>query len=232
MDAVFPGLSNPNTIPSAEFLADRILLAPRNDTVAELNKTLLTSMAGEMYTFKSADTIVNDGGADIYPTEYLNTIDVSNLPPHELNLKVGAPVILLRNLNPSLGLCNGTRMRVLRCGARVVECEILAGKHAGRKVFVPRMPMEPSSTAELPFHFHRTQFPLRLAFAITIHKSQGQTLGRVGLVLDQPVFSHGQLYVALSRVTQYNHLHLIVPDTPEARQEGKLTNIVYREALL
>jgi hypothetical protein len=197
--------------------------------VTELNNTLLNSMPGHPYTFKSADKVVDDGGVDIYPTEYLNTIDVPNLPPHELNLKVGAPVILLRNLDPSAGMCNGTRMRVARVGGRVVECEILTGKHAGRTVFIPRMPMAPSSTAELPFEFQRTQFPLRLAFAITINKSQGQTLGCVGLVLDDPVFSHGQLYVALSRVTNYNNLHLIVPDTQEAQQEGKLTNIVYRE---
>ena len=89
--------------------------------------------------------------------------------------------------------------------------------------------MSPSSSAELPFEFQRTQFPLRLEFAITINKSQGRTLGRVGLVLDQPVFSHGQLYVALSGVTNYANLDLIVPNTPEARREGRLANIVYRE---
>jgi ATP-dependent exoDNAse (exonuclease V) alpha subunit len=93
-----------------------------------------------------------------------------------LTLKIGAPVILLRNLDPSLGMCNGTRMRVSRLGGRVVECEILTGKHAGRVVFIPRIPMAPSSTEDLPFEFSRTQFPLRLAFAMTINKSQGQTL--------------------------------------------------------
>lgn len=189
-------------------------------------------MPDQFYTFTSADKIIDDGGIDIYPTEYLNSIDIPNLPPHELNLKIGAPVILLRNLDPSAGMCNGTRMRVVRCGGRVIECEILTGKHAGQIVFVPRIPMSPSSSAELPFDFQRTQFPLRLAFAITINKSQGQTLDHVGLALDQPVFSHGQLYVALSRVTNHANLHLIVPNTPEAHQEGRLTNIVYREVFL
>ena len=229
---IFPGIANPATLLSASFLADRILLAPRNDTVTELNSMLLTSMSGQLYTFKSADRVVDNGAEDnIYPTEYLNTIDVPNLPPHELSLKVGAPVILLRNLNPSFGMCNGARMRVIRCGGRVMECEILTGKHTGHRVFIPRIPLEPSATAELPFQFQRTQFPLRLAFAITINKSQGQTLNQVGLVLDRPVFAHGQLYVALSRVTQHDNLHLVVQNTPDA-MEGKLTNIVYPEALL
>jgi len=94
------------------------------------------------------------------------------------------------------------------------------------------MPLQPSTTEDLPFNFTRTQLPLQLAFAITIHKSQGQTLAYVGLVLDPPVFAHGQLYVALSRVTNHNSLHLVVPETQEARQEGTINNIVYREVLL
>ena len=228
--AVYPNLTNPNISPTAEYLANRVLLAPKNDTVTELNNTLLTSMPAQEFLSRSADKVVNDGGLEIYPTEYLNTIDVPTLPPHELKLKVGAPVILLRNLDPSAGLCNGTRMRVERCGERVVECKILCGKHAGETVFIPRIPLSPPSSAELPFEFHRTQFPLRLAFAMTINKSQGQTLTHVGLVLKDPVFTHGQLYVALSRVTNSANLHLIVPN--EDRVEGKLKNVVYREVFL
>ena len=75
-------------------------------------------------TSRSADSkIIEDGGVDIYPTEYLNSVDVSNLPPHELDLKVGAPVILLRNLDPSAGMCNGTRVNVVRSGGRVIDLD-------------------------------------------------------------------------------------------------------------
>ena len=82
-------------------------------------------MPGQLSTFRSADKIIDDGGVDIYPTEYLNSVDVdvSNLPPHELDLKVGAPVILLRNLDPSAGMCNGTRVNVVRSGGRVIDLD-------------------------------------------------------------------------------------------------------------
>ena len=154
---------------------------------------------------------------------------LSSLPLHLLKLKVGADVILLRNLSPSTGLCNGTRLHVVRISQRVIECEILAGKHAGNMAFIPRIPLASSSTADLPFDFQRTQFPLRLAFAMTINKAQGQTLKHVGLCLTESVFTHGQLYVAISRVTDGANLRIIVPDNPEARREGKIKNVVYSE---
>jgi ATP-dependent DNA helicase PIF1 len=116
----------------------------------------------------------------MYPPKYLNTIEVANLPHHEFKVKVAALVILLRNLNPSAGLCNGTRMRVLRCGQRVIDAEILSSRHAGSKVFIPWIPLSPAATADLPFEFIRVQFPLGLAFAMTINKSQDQTLNFVG----------------------------------------------------
>ena len=226
---VFEGITE--RVFGTDELASRILLAPTNDRVTEINKILLDTMPGESFTSESADEVV-DGGEDIHSTEYLNTIDLPNLPPHKLIVKVGAPVILLRNLDHSAGLCNGTRLRIMRCQPRVLNCRILSGRHAGQDCFIPRIPMESADTSELGFQFKRTQFPLRLAFAITINKAQGQTLGQVGLVLDNPVFSHGQLYVALSRVTTYQNLSLIVPNTDQARAEGRLTNVVWREALL
>ena len=96
-------------------------------------------------------------------------------------------------------------------------------------MFIPRIPLSPTASTELPFEFLRVQFPLRLGFAMTINKSQGQTLNFVSVVIKEPVFGHGQLYVALSRVTSDANLHLVVPDDQEARENGKITNIVYPE---
>ena len=142
-------------------------------------------------------------------------------------MKIGAPIILSRNLSLSTGLCNGTRLRVVHISQKVFECEILASKHAGNLVFIPRIPLSSSSTADLPFNFQRTQFPLRLAFTMTINKAQGQTLKHVELCLTEPVFTQGQLYVALSRVTDGANLRIIIP--PEAQHEGRIKNVVYVE---
>src|SRR5205814_2422887 len=229
-NAIYPTLADPNVrLPTAQHLAERAILAARNDTVDKLNEQLLASMNGEVFTSYSADKAVDEGDAETYATEYLNTVNLSNLPPHELKLKIGAAVILLRNLSPSTGLCNGTRLRVARISQRVVECEILGGKYAGNMVMIPRIPLVPSSTADLPFEFRRTQFPLRLAFAMTINKAQGQTLNYVGLCLTEPVFTHRQLYVPILRVTDGANLWMNVPDTEEAHKEGKIKNVVYSE---
>ena len=153
-NAIYPTLTDPNAaLPTAQHLAERAILAARNDTVDKLNEQLLASMNGEVFTSYSADKVVDDGDAETYATEYLNTINLSNLPPHELKLKIGAPVILLRNLSQSTGLYNGTRLHVARISQRVVECQILSGKYINNMVMIPRILLSPSSTAELPFEF-------------------------------------------------------------------------------
>jgi len=104
-NAIYPTLANPKApLRTTQHLAERAVLAARNDTVDNLNEQLLASMRGEVFTSYSADKVIDDGDAETYATEYLNTI---NLPPYELKLTLGVPVILLRNLNPSTGLCNG-----------------------------------------------------------------------------------------------------------------------------
>lgn len=89
---------------------------------------------------------------------------------------------------------------------------------------------------DLPFKIERIQFPITLAYAITINKAQGQTFDKIGLELSNPVFSHGQLYVSCSRVRMFDNLKIRVSNTQE---QGNLPNIpgtctknlVYREIL-
>uniref|UniRef100_A0A0L8GK72 DNA helicase Pif1-like 2B domain-containing protein n=2 Tax=Octopus bimaculoides TaxID=37653 RepID=A0A0L8GK72_OCTBM len=120
------------------------------------------------------------------------------MPPHRLNIKVGAIVMLARNLSISQGLCNGTRMKVQRLHEHCVEASLVTGSNRGRTVLISRIKLSPSD-ANIPFTLNRLQFPLQLAYSMTINKTQGQTFGKGGIHLPQPVFSHGHLYVAFSR---------------------------------
>ncbi|XP_031124334.1 uncharacterized protein LOC116027048 [Ipomoea triloba] len=183
-------------------------------------------------TYLSSDTTCKADGSssvlsDVHTPEFLSTIRASGLPNHSLTLKVGSPVMLMRNIDHTLGLCNGTRLVVTKLGNHVVEGSILAGPNAGTKVLIARMTITPSDP-RLPFKFNRRQFPLMLSYAMTINKSQGQTLSKVGLILKKPVFVHGQLYVAASRVSQPDGLKILVCN--ESKQNcNSTTNVVYKE---
>ena len=98
---------------------------------------------------------------------------------------------------------------------------------------IPRIDLT-SDEERVGVEFKRRQFPIRLAFAMTINKAQGQTLNKVGLYLKDPVFSHGQLYVAMSRVRRPEDLRMIISKAHSLLHgwQGHYTaNIVYQEVL-
>ena len=213
-----------------QYFLDRNILAGTNDNVMELNAELLEKFPGEKKVLLSADSVeFDDPGMNAYQpysVDFLNSLVSSSLPLAHLALKVGCPVMLLRNLDPSKGLCNGTRLRVMEIRTRVLKCRIISGdaKFAGKVVFIPRITLAPTAE-DLHIPLQRRQFPVRLAFAMTVNKSQGQSLKNVGLDLRTPVFSHGQLYVGLSRCTSGNRLKVLLKN----EDGGKTSNIVYRE---
>ncbi|XP_055306971.1 uncharacterized protein LOC129571224 [Sitodiplosis mosellana] len=203
-----------------DWLSERAILAGTNKEVTELNWNIQSKIPGDVISYKSIDTVTEEDDVVHYTTEFLNSLDVPGLPPHNLRLKVGVPIIMLRNMSQPK-LCNGTRLAVKKLMNNLIEATILKGKFKGENVLIPRIPMIPT---DMPFSFKRLQFPIRIAFAITINKSQGQSMEVCGINLEYPVFSHGQLYVACSRVGKPHALYIYAKD-------GQTKNIVYRKAL-
>lgn len=151
------------------------------------------------------------------------------MPKHELKLKIGVVVMLTRNINQVFGLCNGTRLIVKKLFKWTVECEIITGSHAGTRHIIPRfITTPPDNDSKWPFIFKRKQLPLQVCFAMTINKSQGQSMEKVGLYLPSDTFCHRQIYVAVSRVTIPGSLHILVGDGTEANR-NTTKNIVYEE---
>ncbi|XP_045500045.1 uncharacterized protein LOC123697545 [Colias croceus] len=202
------------------WLCERSILTPRNDQASEINNKILSNIQGESKVYRSINRMVDEQEATNYPIEFLNSLNMPGLPSHEICLKIGIPIILLRNLRPPQ-LCNGTRLKVTQLQQNIIEAQILTGCGAGETVFIPRIPLIPNN---FPFQFKRTQFPVSVCYAMTINKAQGQTFHVAGVDLGVSCFSHGQLYVALSRVSSSRNLYVHVPD-------GSTFNIVYPEAL-
>ncbi|XP_021747421.1 ATP-dependent DNA helicase PIF6-like [Chenopodium quinoa] len=113
----------------------------------------------------------------------------------------------------------------------IVQCVIAVGQYKGNHVFIPRINLHPSASAKYPFQFERKQFPLKLSFAMTINKSQGKTLNRVSVYLPCPCFSHGQLYVSLSRYKKQKDVTVFAARPPAEFAPTCTKNIVCYEVL-
>ena len=236
IEAVYNGIG-PTQLP--EYYTDRAILTTLNKNVADINRQVLDKFPGVKTVCTSRDQVVNEEDSALLPTEVMNAFEPVSLPPHQLELKTDCPVMLLRNLEQKLGLCNGTRLQVKHIGRTALDVTILGGERNGERHFIPRIPLAPPDSNELHAPFRRYQFPVRLAFAMTINKSQGQSLKEVGLSLWPEPFAHGQLYVALSRVTSKEGLHIVCPGTLPRKQPfppmpmGKcLKNKVIKQVLL
>uniref|UniRef100_A0A0M3IC53 ATP-dependent DNA helicase n=1 Tax=Ascaris lumbricoides TaxID=6252 RepID=A0A0M3IC53_ASCLU len=207
-------LYDADSIRSVQALASRALLTVRNDDCDELNAVVLNRLNPdeEPRKYFATDVIDRDDPTcivDLMAHDYLNFTTPPGMPPYELLLKTGAVVMLLRNVDVQAGLCNGTRMIVEKLRPITLLCRILTGTHAGEQVVLTKLPIKyVGGPHDGGVCFTRTQFPIRVSFCMTINKSQGQTFERVGIILRTPVFTHGQLYVALSRVRSLSSLRI------------------------
>ncbi|KAK9053704.1 hypothetical protein SSX86_024778 [Deinandra increscens subsp. villosa] len=107
IDAIFPSLQD--NMHSSDYIISRVILSTKNSSVDEINEQMIDNFEGEEKVYYSFDEAEDDCN-NLYPVEFLNMLNVSGVPPHKRRLKVGCPIILLRNIDPSHGLCNGTRL--------------------------------------------------------------------------------------------------------------------------
>uniref|UniRef100_A0A183C066 ATP-dependent DNA helicase n=1 Tax=Globodera pallida TaxID=36090 RepID=A0A183C066_GLOPA len=235
----FPSALFNSPLENANAIADNAILCPTNNDVQYINNLALDRMSGNATDYMSIDEpleTVEDNNtfrAD-FNMEAVHNEMPSGIPPHKLKLKVGTPIMLLRNLDVHQGLCNGTRLQVMRMSDDNLFCRILTGPRAdvNQTIVLPRIKFEYGrGRNHRGLRFQRLQFPVRACFAMTVNKAQGQTLQRMALVLrGKQCFAHGQVYVAMSRVTRMDGIRVYAPSC-QSGDYSYIANVVYHELL-
>uniref|UniRef100_A0A183BTU6 ATP-dependent DNA helicase n=1 Tax=Globodera pallida TaxID=36090 RepID=A0A183BTU6_GLOPA len=237
---VFPPHLLQDPLGQWEQLAGRAILCPLNRETLELNNIIMDRMVSREKIFSAFTTLIQDeSAADVDLQNNMADLNYENLsrltppgiPEHFLRVKIGAVMMLTSNISLEEGLCNGTRVQILEMFNHIIRCRILTGTQRGNMhdLHVARFLFggDPKAPHEGLFRCERIQFPLRPGSVMTVNKAQGQTLSHVGVLLDRSrCFSHGQLYVALSRVRQAQNIKVCTK-----RADRLVQNIVITELL-
>ena len=192
IDSVFPDMCKKYT--DVEWLTSRAILASTHAAATSLNEEIGNRIPGEYRLLRSADSVtadVPDQQAALelrYPEELLNSLDTgSSMSDHMIKLKKVLVVVLLRNIRPKQGHVNGTRYVVINMTDSLPFLQALSGTNQGESFLLPRINCLPGMEEFLIPGFRRSQFPVRVSFAMTVNKAQGQSVSvRLGLDLTHP----------------------------------------------
>ncbi|XP_057720026.1 uncharacterized protein LOC130934477 [Arachis stenosperma] len=173
IDFVYPNMLSNLSVEN--YFKDRAILALTLDCVTDINNKMTAGLPGQERVYLSSDSVCAEEEnmefeLDAFSPEILNRINCSGLLPHKLVVMVGAPVMLLWNIDQTNGLSNGTRMQVRRMENHVIECKTLTGNKAESIVLISILNLIPNNET-LPVRFQRRQFPIIMSFVMTINKS-------------------------------------------------------------
>ncbi len=201
------------------------ILALTLETCAQINKMCLNLLPGRLIDMPAADHYMDCRDLDSFPHDYVESLAIKGAPPFMLQFKLGGRYMCIRNLDVTRGIINGTMLKLIACGHRQATFQVLSGKSAGSiEIFTKSTFTLTPEASGLPFTIIRTQFPVIPAYCLTVHKAQGQTMRRVGLIFESDPFTHGQLYVALSRVSGWHNVFVFL-------QGNDIINVVHKHLL-
>jgi len=189
-----------------------MILAMTLDQCAAINDQCIARISGEAHLAMASDDLRGSRSPDLYPPEYIASLNFGGVPPACLKFKKNARFMIIKNYNPP-EVCNGVLCELLQWSKFNIQVRLLTGPGKRKIIMLPRCHFSIlDGKSGLPFSFARWQFPIVCAYAVTIHKSQGQSLSRVGLFIEADAFVHGLIYVALSRVASWIHLFFFSPE--------------------
>jgi hypothetical protein len=234
----------PNNIYDPDVAMNRVVLCSTNEAVdiwnqkiQELNDANIIHQCSSRDEFNEVDD-PNGNLAQYLTPEILNSINSTSVPPHLLNLKVNDVCLVIRPMMCD-NIATNMRVKLLQISPYLIRAEVLtesSDTDDKRVVFIPRYRFK-FRMKYGSFEMLRTQFPLRLAYAMTINKAQGQTLENVLFDCRSEPFSHGHTYVAMSRVRNVNNIKLFVSDNQLYIKENtevsipKIPNYVYQQII-
>ena len=146
-----------------QFIHERAIICARNQDVEEINNICLDLMEGDVMEYLSADRCIHKKDEINFPIEFLNSLTPPSCPSHKLVLKVGAPLILMRNIDAVNGHVNGAQYNIIGLGKGFIHARLAVGPYINGpkpEILIPRIKFHPEDR-KLPFEFQRIQFPVR-----------------------------------------------------------------------